>query len=52
MNWTIRDNIIFYNKFNQERYNQVIKACQFDKDLDNLKYKDKTEVGSTGNNLS
>ena len=52
MNGTIRDNIIFYNKFNQERYNQVIKACQLDKDLDNLKYKDKTEVGSTGNNLS
>ena len=52
MNGTIRDNIIFYNKFNQARYHKVIKACQLDKDLDNLKYKDKTEVGSTGNNLS
>ena len=52
MNGTIKDNIVFYNDFNQERYNQVIKVCQLEKDLENLTHKDNTEVGSTGNNLS
>ena len=52
MNGTIRDNIIFYNLYDAERYNQVVNACQLDKDFENLKHRDMTEVGSTGNNLS
>ena len=52
MNGTIRDNIIFYGEFDQERYNKVVSACQLDKDFENLKHGDLTEVGSTGNNIS
>ena len=52
MNGTIRDNIIFYDKFDKERYNKVVNACQLDKDFENLKHGDKTEIGSTGNNIS
>ena len=52
MNGTIRDNIIFYGKYDKERYNQVVNACQLDKDFENLKHGDLTEVGSTGNNIS
>ena len=52
MNGTIRDNIIFYSEFNEEKYNQVVNACQLDKDFKNFKHSDMTEVGSTGNNIS
>ena len=52
MNGTIRDNIIFYSEFNEEKYNKVVNACQLDKDFNNFKHSDMTEVGSTGNNIS
>ena len=52
MNGTIRDNILFYNEFDSERYYQVVNACQLDKDFENLKHGDLTEIGSTGNNIS
>ena len=52
MNGTIRDNILFYNDFDSERYHKVVNACQLDKDFENLKHGDLTEIGSTGNNIS
>ena len=52
MNGTIRQNIIFYDKFDKEKYNKVVNACQLDKDFENLKHGDQTEIGSTGNNIS
>ena len=52
MNGTIRDNILFYNDFDSERYYKVVNACQLDKDFENLKHGDLTEIGSTGNNIS
>ena len=52
MNGTIRDNIIFYSEFDEEKYNQVVNACQLDKDFNNFKHSDMTEIGSTGNNIS
>ena len=52
MNGTIRDNILFYDEFDSERYYQVVNACQLDKDFENLKHGDLTEIGSTGNNIS
>ena len=33
MNGTIRDNIVFYGKYDEERYNQVVNACQLIKIL-------------------
>ena len=52
MNGTIRENILFYDQFDSERYYQVVNACQLDKDFENLKHGDLTEIGSTGNNIS
>lgn len=52
MNGTIRDNILFYDKYDKERYLKVVNACQLDKDFTNLKHGDLTEIGSTGNNIS
>ena len=52
MNGTIRDNIIYYSPFDSERYNKVLKACQLDTDIDNLKHGDMTEIGSNGTNIS
>ena len=52
MNGTIRDNILFYEKYEKDRYNQVVNTCQLDKDFENLKHGDLTEIGSTGNNIS
>ena len=52
MNGTIRDNIIFYSEFDKDQYNQIVKACQLNKDFENLRHGDLTEVSSTGNNLS
>ena len=52
MNGTIRDNIIFYQKFDEERYDKVVKACQLKKDFENLANGDLTEIGSCGTNIS
>jgi ATP-binding cassette subfamily C (CFTR/MRP) protein 4 len=52
LNGTIRDNIVFYSEFNKAKYNQVVEACQLNKDFEILKHGDLTEVGSTGNNIS
>lgn len=52
MNDTIRNNILFYNKYNQARYEKVVNVCQLTKDLDTFPHSDLTEVGSTGTNLS
>ena len=52
MNGTIRDNILFYSNYDQERYTKVVNACQLNKDFENLTHGDLTEVGSTGTNIS
>jgi ABC-type multidrug transport system fused ATPase/permease subunit len=52
MNKTIRDNILFGSKYDEEKYNSVIKACQLTRDLKNLKAGDLTEIGEKGINLS
>lgn len=52
LNATLRDNIIFGLPFDEERYNQVITACQLIHDLDLLDYGDLTEIGENGINLS
>ncbi|KAJ2820688.1 hypothetical protein IWW50_004958, partial [Coemansia erecta] len=52
MNATLRDNILFGNRFDQEFYNQVIDACALRQDLDMLPGGDMTEIGEKGINLS
>ncbi|XP_033208793.1 probable multidrug resistance-associated protein lethal(2)03659 isoform X2 [Belonocnema kinseyi] len=54
--WTfgssIRENIIFGRSMNKERYDQVIKVCQLERDFSIFPYKDQTIIGEKGINLS
>ena len=52
INATVRDNIVFGNLFDQERYRRVLTACGLDPDLDLLPAGDMTEIGERGINLS
>ncbi|KAF9207977.1 hypothetical protein BGZ49_010088 [Haplosporangium sp. Z 27] len=51
-NATIRDNILFDTKFEEERYWRVIKACSLEKDLASFPGGDMAEIGERGINLS
>jgi len=52
INSTVKENILFYTKYNEERYKQVIKYCQLEKDIESLPAGDSTEIGTNGANLS
>ncbi|KAG7386463.1 hypothetical protein PHYBOEH_008689 [Phytophthora boehmeriae] len=51
-NMTIRDNILFGQNFDNERYHQVLDACELLPDLAQFPSGDKTEIGEKGVNLS
>ncbi|KAJ2851940.1 hypothetical protein IWW36_000713 [Coemansia brasiliensis] len=52
VNATLRDNILFGSRFNQELYDRVIGACALWQDLEMLPGGDMTEIGEKGINLS
>ncbi|XP_044019436.1 ATP-binding cassette sub-family C member 4-like [Aphidius gifuensis] len=49
---SVKNNIIFGRSLDQNRYKQVIKVCQLERDLQLLPYNDKTIVGQRGISLS
>ncbi|XP_053376083.1 multidrug resistance-associated protein 1-like isoform X1 [Mercenaria mercenaria] len=51
-NNTLRDNVLFGNKYRKQTYTDVIDACSLKRDLDILPGKDQTEIGEKGINLS
>ncbi|XP_006818714.2 ATP-binding cassette sub-family C member 9-like [Saccoglossus kowalevskii] len=51
-NASIKDNIVFGERFNSNRYNAVVGACALNDDLHNLPGGDMTEIGENGINLS
>ncbi|PVD27622.1 hypothetical protein C0Q70_12788 [Pomacea canaliculata] len=51
-NGTIRDNILFGKLFNEKIYQQVLRACALERDLEILSAGDMTEIGERGINLS
>jgi len=51
-NCTVKDNILFGNKYNKKYYNKVIKSCALEDDLKILIAGDETEIGEKGINLS
>lgn len=52
VNSTVKDNILFYSKYDEERYNQTIKYCELERDMNILPAGDLTEIGTNGANLS
>lgn len=51
-NASVRENIIFGNKFDRKCYNRIIQACALETDLNILVAGDRTEIGEKGINLS
>nr|GLL42576.1 ABC transporter C family member 14 [Ipomoea trifida] len=51
-NGTIQENILFGSPMNRQRYEEVIKVCCLEKDLEMMEYGDETEIGERGINLS
>ena len=51
-NKTIRENILFNAEFNEDRYLEVLVACELVADLYDMKDADQTEIGEKGINLS
>ncbi|XP_062997330.1 ATP-binding cassette sub-family C member 12-like isoform X4 [Elgaria multicarinata webbii] len=49
---SIRENILFGDAYDEQRYNYAIKVCSLKSDLDLLPYGDMTEIGERGINLS
>ncbi|KAJ8363811.1 hypothetical protein SKAU_G00126420 [Synaphobranchus kaupii] len=51
-NATLRDNILFGNPYNEQKYRSTLDACALTPDLDVLPGGDQTEIGEKGINLS
>jgi len=51
-NMTIRDNILFGEPFDEEKYAECIEICELERDLEILPDGDFTEIGEKGINLS
>jgi ATP-binding cassette, subfamily C (CFTR/MRP), member 1 len=49
---TIRENILFGAEFDKFKYEETIKICQLQRDLEILPAGDMTEIGEKGINLS
>ena len=49
---TIKNNILFYNKYDEMKYNKIISICQLEKDFDNFIEKDETLINSSSAGLS
>uniref|UniRef100_A0A0D3FZI1 ABC transporter C family member 13 n=1 Tax=Oryza barthii TaxID=65489 RepID=A0A0D3FZI1_9ORYZ len=48
----IRDNILFGNPYDKEKYDKIIQACALTKDLELFANGDLTEIGERGINMS
>nr|XP_002731747.1 PREDICTED: ATP-binding cassette sub-family C member 9-like [Saccoglossus kowalevskii] len=51
-NATLRDNILFGEKFDQQKYNTVVEVCALTPDLHSLPGGDLAEIGERGINIS
>jgi len=52
MSGTLRDNIVFMQEYQAERYQEVIKLCGLDRDFRSMPKADLAQVGDAGSNLS
>ena len=52
LNATVRDNILFGEPYDKDRYERVLEACCLTADIETFHYKDLTEIGERGVTLS
>lgn len=52
INETLRNNILFGEEYNKEKYEEILDICQLRPDIEMLPGGDQTEIGSKGINLS
>ncbi|XP_056294942.1 ATP-binding cassette sub-family C member 5 isoform X1 [Pseudoliparis swirei] len=52
LNDSLKENILFGNEYDEDKYNAVLEACCLLTDLAELPYGDMTEIGERGANLS
>ncbi|KAK7259335.1 hypothetical protein RIF29_24939 [Crotalaria pallida] len=51
-NGTIEENILFGLPMNRHKYDEVVRVCCLEKDLEMMEFGDQTEIGERGINLS
>lgn len=51
-NATLRQNVLFGREDDEAKFQEVVKACSLEHDLDVLPQGDATEIGEKGINLS
>lgn len=49
---SVKENILFAEKYHEERYNKVVDVCQLSEDFEQLPFGDRTLVGERGMSLS
>lgn len=49
---TVRDDILFGKPMDKARYDNAIKVCALDKDINDFSHGDLTEIGQRGINMS
>ena len=49
---TIKNNILFYNKYNSQKYHKIISLVQLETDFENLIEEDETLINSSSTNVS
>ena len=49
---TVKNNILFNNEYNEDRYNKIVSVCELENDFNELANGDKTEINSTNANVS
>ncbi|KAB2612958.1 ABC transporter C family member 8 [Pyrus ussuriensis x Pyrus communis] len=49
---TVRDNILYGKPMDKNKYENAIKACALDKDIDSFDHGDLTEIGQRGINMT
>ena len=52
MSDTLKNNILFFKEFEENKYNKIISLCQLEPDIKLMAYGDKTEINSTSSNVS
>ncbi len=51
-NETLRNNILFFDEYDEIKYKNILRICCLEKDIENFEGKDLIEIGEKGVNLS